>query len=77
MWDGRPSNTFSDHEVAVGLRCGKVNTKTPKYIARLDPAFARGSSGLSVLFSIKEESTKLARPRLPSPRGLTEKSLLR
>ena len=51
MWDSRPSNTFSDHEVAVGLRYGKVNTKTPRSFARLDPVFARDSSGRSVLFS--------------------------
>ena len=58
MLDGRPSNTFSDHEVAVGLRCGEANTKTPRYFARLDPAFARDSSGRSVFFFfIKEEST--------------------
>ena len=60
VWDGRPSNTFSDHEVAVGLRCGKANIKTPRCFARLDPVFARDTSGRSVLFSIKEESTRLA-----------------
>ena len=60
MWDGRPSNTFSDRKVAVDLGCGKANTETPRYFARLDPVFARDSSGHSVLFSIKKESTRLA-----------------
>ena len=55
-----PQTIFSDHEVAVGLRCGKANTNTPKYFARLDPVFARDSSGRSVNFSIEEESTRLA-----------------
>ena len=59
MWEARPSNIFSGHEVAVGLRCGKAN-KTPRYLARLDPVFARDNSGRSILFSIKEESTRLA-----------------
>ena len=51
---------FSDHEVAVDLRCGKANTKTPRHFARLDPVLARDNSGRSFLFSIKEESTRLA-----------------
>ena len=51
---------FSDHEVAVDLRCGKANTKTPRSFARLDPVFARDNSGRSVLFSMKEESIRLA-----------------
>ena len=55
-----PQTLFSDHEVAVDLRCGKANTKTPRSFARLDPVFARGNSGRSVLFSIKGESTRLA-----------------
>ena len=59
VWDGRPSNTFSDHEAAVSSRCGKANTKTPRKFARLDPVFARDRSGCSV-FSIKEESIRLA-----------------
>ena len=46
--------------LAVDLRCGKANTKTPRSFARLDPVFARDNSGRSVLFSIKEESTRLA-----------------
>ena len=41
------------------LRCEKANTKTPRSFARLDPVFARDSSGCSVPFSIKEESTRL------------------
>ena len=48
------------HEVSVGLRCGKANTKTPRSLARLDPAFHRESSGRSILFPIKEESSRLA-----------------
>ena len=51
---------FFDHEVAVDLRCGKANTKTPRSFARLDPVFACDNSGRSVLFSIKDESTRLA-----------------
>ena len=42
------------------LRCGKANTQTPRSFARFDPVFARDNSGCSVLFSIKEESTRLA-----------------
>ena len=60
MWDGRPSNAFSDHEVAVDLRCGEANTKTPRSFARLNPVFACDNSGRSVLFFIKEESTRFA-----------------
>ena len=41
---------FSDHAVAVDLRCGKANTKTPRFFARLDPVFARDNSGPSVHF---------------------------
>ena len=50
----------SDHVVAVGLRCGKANTNTPIYFARLDPVFPRDSSGRSIIFPIKKESTRLA-----------------
>ena len=58
---GQPTlKTFSDHEVAVGLRCGKANNRTPTSFARLDPVFARDCSGRSVVFFIKEESTRLA-----------------
>ena len=57
-----PRNTFSDHEVAIDSRCGKSNTKTPRSFARRNPVFARDNSGRSVLFSIKEESTRLATP---------------
>ena len=60
MWDGRPSTIFSDHEVAVDFRSGKANTKIPRSFARLDAVFARDSSGRSVFFSIKEESTRFA-----------------
>ena len=48
------------HEVAVGLRGGKANTKTPRSSARRDPVFPRDSSGRSILFHIKEESSRLA-----------------
>ena len=60
MWDGLPSNTLSDHEVAYNLRCGETNTKPPRSFARLDQVFARDNSGRSLLFSIKEVSTRLA-----------------
>ena len=49
----------SGHEVAVGLRCGKANT-TPSCLARLNPVFPRDSRGRSILFPIKEESSRLA-----------------
>ena len=55
-----PLNTFSDDEVAVDLSCGKANNIIPTFFARLDPGFARDNSGRSVLFSTKEESTRLA-----------------
>ena len=42
------------------MRCGKANTKTPRSLARLDPLFPRDSSGRSILFPIKEESSRLA-----------------
>ena len=51
---------LSSHVVAVGLRCGKANTKTPRSFARLDPMFPHRSSGRSVLFPIEEESARLA-----------------
>ena len=53
---------FPDHEVAVGLRWGKANNKSRRYFARLDSVFVRDSSGRSILFSIKEESTRIATP---------------
>ena len=61
------------HEVAVGLRCGKANTKTS--LARIDPVLTRDSSGRSILFPIKEESSRLA-TSFHSPRGITERSPL-
>ena len=62
---------FSDHLVAVGLRCGKANTKTPRSCARLDPVFPRDNSGRSILFPIEEESTRLATssPYSKTPNG--------
>ena len=49
----RMCSTFplSDHVLAVGLRSGKANTKTPRSLARLDPVFPRDSSGHSYPFS--------------------------
>ena len=58
--DGRPSNTFSDQAVSVGLRCGKANARTPRYFARLDPVFARDSSERSVFFSINVRIDKIS-----------------
>ena len=49
-----------DHRMAVGLRCGKANTKTPRSLSTLDPLFSRDSSGRSILFPTKEESTRVA-----------------
>ena len=54
------SSPLLDQAVAVGLRCGKANTKAPRSFARLDPVFACDSSGRSVNCTTKEESTKLA-----------------
>ena len=54
-----PKTLFPDPEVAVGFRCGKANAKTPRYFARLDPVFVRDTSGCSILFPIKKESTRL------------------
>ena len=53
-----PQTLSSAHEVAIGSRYEKTNTKTPRYFARLDPVFARDSSERSVLWFIKEESTR-------------------
>ena len=41
------------------MRCRKANTKTPRSFARLDPVFPRDCSGRSVIFTIKEEPTRL------------------
>ena len=51
---------LSGHEVAVGLRCGKASTETPRYFERLDPVFPRDSSSRSIRSPIKEESKTLA-----------------
>ena len=63
---------FPHHEMAVGLRCGKTNTKKLRYFARPDPAIGRDSSGRSILFSIKEESTRLptSSPFSKKPNGI-------
>ena len=60
MWDGRPSNTFCDHEVAVGLRCGKASTKTLRSLASLNPVFVRDSSGRSIYFFNQEGVDKIS-----------------
>ena len=39
------------HEVVVGLRCGKTNTKTPRSLAKLDPVFTCDNSGCSIFLS--------------------------
>ena len=49
VWDSRPSNTFCDHDVAVDLRRGNANTKTPRSFARLDPVCSCDNSGRSVI----------------------------
>ena len=64
-----------DHRMAVGLRCGKANTKTPRSLSTLDPLFSRDSSGRSILFPTKEESTRVATSS-PFSKGLMEKSFL-
>ena len=48
------------HAVAVGLRCGKANTETPRSRLKLDSAFPRNNDGCPILFPIEEESTRLA-----------------
>ena len=55
-----PQTHFVYHEVAVVLTFRKADTETPRTFARLDPVPARDSSERSVLFSVKEESTRLA-----------------
>ena len=72
---GRPTlkTLRADHEVAVGLRCKKANTKTPRSLVRLDPVLPRDSSGRSILFPSRR-SRRDYQPRSPSPRGLTETS---
>ena len=66
-----PTTLFPDHEVAVDLRCGKASTKKLRYFSRLDPVFVRDSRGGSIIFSIKEESTRSATssPVCKSPNG--------
>ena len=62
------SPLLPDHKEAVGLRFEKVNPNTPRCFARLDPVFLRDSSGRSILFPIKEESTSLATSPFSSKR---------
>ena len=59
---------FHDHVVAVGLRCGKANTKKPRSFSWLDLAFLRDCSARYIRLPIKEESTKLATSFLFSKR---------
>ena len=40
--------------MAVGLRCGKADTDTPRSRAQLDSAFPHYSGGRSTLVSVKE-----------------------
>ena len=42
------------------MRCGKANTQAPRSLSRLDPVFSRDSSGSSIFFHIKQESSTLA-----------------
>ena len=41
---------FPHHVVAVSFRCEKANTKPPRSFTRIDPMFARDSSGRSFYF---------------------------
>ena len=66
------SSILPGREEAVGLRGGKANPKTPKYFAGFDPLFPRDSSGRSILFPIKKESTSLA-ASFPSSKRANEK----
>ena len=68
---GYPPPSSPGHAVAIGLRCGKANTETPRSWLKLDLAFPRNNGGRSTLFPIKEESTRLL-PCLPSRPGLQE-----
>ena len=40
--------------------CGKAHTKAPRCFARLDPVFARDTSGCSIFYFVKEELTRIA-----------------
>ena len=50
---------LTDREAAVGLRCGKANSFTPRSFRRVNPVTPRDSSGRSILFPITEEPTNL------------------
>ena len=56
---GDSSSSSPGHAVAVGLRCGKADTETPRSQLKLDFAFPRNNGGRSTLFPGKEESTRL------------------
>ena len=60
---------FPDREAAVGVRCGKANSFTPKSFGRVDPVTPGDSSGRSILFSIMEEPTNLATSSRSSTRA--------
>ena len=47
------------HSVAVGLRCGKADTKASRSRVKLDSAFPRTRGGRSTLLTVKEEPTRL------------------
>ena len=53
------------------MRCGKANTQAPRSLSRLDPVFSRDSSGSSIFFHIKQESSTLATCPAPSSRTLS------
>ena len=55
-----PSPLLPDRKAAVRLMCGKTNPYTLRSFTRFDPVSPRDSSGLSILFPIKEEPTSLA-----------------
>ena len=57
---GCPHLSLPGHAVAVGLRCGKANTETPKSRLKLDSMFPRNNGGRLTLFPFTEESAKVA-----------------
>ena len=60
MGRSTPETLFSDHAVAVDLRCGKANTKTQRSFTRLDSVFARDGSGRSVFVSYQGGVDKIS-----------------
>ena len=47
---GCPTLPPPGHAMAVGLKCGKADTETPRSWVQLDSAFPRNSGGRSTLF---------------------------